>query len=144
MIVPLHGSRSRQFGDLPSEWLFEHDWISDSLGWSYGINGNLAKAPRFNRLEEFKKEDYSLWSIHLHIDQVGFVWVNLDASENPTSWEEQCNGADTQERLGVFDMDEYHYDHSWSMDGPYNWKTLIDNYNEVETSPCPSTAQKEG
>jgi phenylpropionate dioxygenase-like ring-hydroxylating dioxygenase large terminal subunit len=104
------------------------------IGWSYGLDGDLAKAPSFQVDENFKREDYCLFPIHLHIDQCGFAWVNFEASAAPTvSWEEQCAGADTQERLKDFNMDDYVYDHSWEMDGSFNWKTLIDNYNEVCT-----------
>ncbi|KAG6357524.1 hypothetical protein INS49_013401 [Diaporthe citri] len=57
---------------------------------SYSMNGNLAKAPRFDQVEGFKKEDYKLYKVHTHIDDLGFLWVNLDAAETPTfSWEEQ-------------------------------------------------------
>lgn len=58
--------------------------------------------------------------------------MNLDSSDVPEiSWEESFSQVDLQKRLAVFDMKNYRYDHSWDMDGEYNWKTLIDNYNEV-------------
>ncbi|KAK2786926.1 hypothetical protein FQN53_005872 [Emmonsiellopsis sp. PD_33] len=100
-------------------------------GWSYALNGSLAKAPRFQTLPDFKPENYSLFPVHLHIDRCGFVWINLDASEVPSvSWEDQCGAVDTQERLGLFDMKQYKYNHSWGFDAEYNWKTMVDNYNE--------------
>ncbi|OJD25592.1 hypothetical protein ACJ73_03038 [Blastomyces percursus] len=100
-------------------------------GWSYGLNGKLAKAPRFQDLAGFNAEDYSLFPIHLHVDRCGFVWVNLDAKEIPSvSWDEQCGTADVQERLGDFEMEKYSYDHSWSFEAKYNWKAMVDNYNE--------------
>lgn len=96
------------------------------------MNGNLAKAPRFDQVEGFKKEDYKLYKVHTHIDDLGFLWVNLDSAEKPTfSWEEQFGGVDKQPRLKNFDMSNYEYDHTWSMEGKFNWKTLIENYNEV-------------
>lgn len=68
----------------------------------------------------------------MHVDQRGLVWVNLDANEIPiTPWNEDFLGADTQKRLMDFDMTEYAFDHTWDMQGDYNWKTLVDNYNEV-------------
>ena len=81
----------------------------------------------------FDKKDYSLYKLHLHIDHLGFVWVNLDASPEPSvSWEEQFKEVDTQQRLQRDKMDTYVYDHTWSLDGRnFNWKTLIKNYNEV-------------
>lgn len=106
------------------------------IGWSYGIVGNFAKAPRFDQVPEFDKSQYSLYKLHLHIDAGGFIWVNLDAAKTPTiSWEEQFGGVDTQQRLQNFDMKDYVYDHTWSMDGDFNWKTLVENYNEVSFQP---------
>ncbi|PGH32959.1 hypothetical protein GX50_04241 [[Emmonsia] crescens] len=100
-------------------------------GWSYALNGKLTKAPRFQALPGFNPEDYSLFPIHLHSDRCGFVWVNLDAKEVPSvSWEEQCGAVDAQERLGAFEMEKYSYDHSWSFEAKYNWKAMVDNYNE--------------
>lgn len=62
----------------------------------------------------------------------GFVWINLDCAKDPeVKWEELFDSVDTQRRLKAFHMKNYRYDHSWDMDGEYNWKTLIDNYNEV-------------
>ncbi|KAH7007197.1 Rieske [2Fe-2S] iron-sulfur domain-containing protein [Ilyonectria destructans] len=104
-------------------------------GWSYGLKGNLAKAPRFDTVpaSQFNKDQYSLYKLHMHIDQLGFVWVNLDGSEKPSiSWEEQFKNIDTQERITkVYNMDDYEFDHTWSLDGcNFNWKTLVENYNE--------------
>lgn len=39
------------------------------LGWSYGLDGKLAKAPKFEELEEFDKNEYSLFKIHTHVDK---------------------------------------------------------------------------
>lgn len=100
-------------------------------GWSYGINGKLAKAPHFEEFSDFDKEKTGLLPIHIHIDQLGFVWVNLEASEVPTtSWSEQLDGVDQQKRFQDFDFSQYRFDHTWGMQGEYNWKTLADNYNE--------------
>lgn len=99
-------------------------------GWSYGLNGNLAKAPRFESVPTFEKENHSLFKVHVHVDGMGFVWVNLDASSRPIAWEDDFEGVDTQERVRRFDYSHYKFDHVWQMQGEYNWKTLADNYNE--------------
>lgn len=66
------------------------------------------------------------------MDKLGFVWVNMDADETPsTSWEEGFASVDEQSRLSKFDMENYNFDHQWEMLGDYNWKALADNYNEV-------------
>lgn len=99
-------------------------------GWSYGLNGKLAKAPRFDDVPGFEKENQSLFPVHVHIDALGFVWVNLDSSPTPIPWDQDFEGVDTQERFKAFDFTKYKFDHTWHMDGDYNWKTLADNYNE--------------
>lgn len=96
----------------------------------------MAKAPRFDVVPEFNNKEYGLYKVHTHIDARGFIWVNLDAAEKPTiSWEEQFEGVDTQPRLKNFDMDDYVYEYTWKMEGKFNWKTLIENYNEVSPTP---------
>ncbi|KXH69318.1 hypothetical protein CSAL01_07616 [Colletotrichum salicis] len=86
-------------------------------GWSYSMNGNLAKAPRFDQVEDFDKSEYELYKVHSHIDSSGFCWVNLDAAEKPTlSWEEQFGGVDKQPRLQNFDMSNYELDQRRTTD----------------------------
>ncbi|KAK5065418.1 hypothetical protein LTR84_001256 [Exophiala bonariae] len=107
-------------------------------GWSYGLNGKLAKAPQFQDVENFRKEENGLFPIHVRTDARGFIWVNLEASETPSqSWESILEGSDTRSRLAEFKMDDYIYDHSWSIKGAYNWKASLDNYNECYH--CPTT-----
>jgi phenylpropionate dioxygenase-like ring-hydroxylating dioxygenase large terminal subunit len=100
-------------------------------GWSYGLNGKLAKAPGYQDLQGFDKEKNGLFPIHVHIDCNGFIWVNLDAKGAPdVAWEDDLGGTDQQERYKDFNFDDYAFDHVWQMDGAYNWKILADNYNE--------------
>ncbi|KAJ5928212.1 hypothetical protein N7466_007168 [Penicillium verhagenii] len=100
-------------------------------GWSYGLNGKLAKAPGYQELEGFDKSQNGLFTIHVHVDGNGFIWVNLDSAEKPEiSWEEDFKGIDLQPRFQDFDFSEYQFDHTWEMNGDYNWKVLADNYNE--------------
>jgi phenylpropionate dioxygenase-like ring-hydroxylating dioxygenase large terminal subunit len=98
-------------------------------GWSYGLNGKLAKAPKFD-VPGFKKEEQSLFPVHIHVDAIGFIWVNLDSSPRPIPWEEDFKGVDKQQRFEQFDFTRYKFDHTWHMKGNYNWKTMADNYNE--------------
>ncbi|KAK2761406.1 hypothetical protein FQN54_001928 [Arachnomyces sp. PD_36] len=101
-------------------------------GWSYGLNGKLAKAPGYQDLDGFEKSRNGLLPIHVHIDTNGFIWVNLDSKEQPeVAWEDDLEGVDQQERLKEFNFDDdYELDHTWEMDGGYNWKILADNFNE--------------
>ena len=72
------------------------------------------------------------FSIHVKVDRMGFIWVNLDSSEVPeVPWEEDFEDIDVQPRFGVLNTnEEYEFDHEWEMTGEYNWKILADNYNE--------------
>ncbi|RHZ70299.1 hypothetical protein CDV55_104714, partial [Aspergillus turcosus] len=100
-------------------------------GWSYGLNGKLAKAPGYQDLEGFDKSKNGLLPIHVHIDANGFIWVNLDAGEKPEiAWEEDFKGMDHLPRFEYVKWDQYTFDHTWEQEGDYNWKILADNYNE--------------
>lgn len=104
-------------------------------GWSYGLDGKLAKAPRYQDIAGFDKSKNGLFGIHVHVDRLGLIWINLDAAEVPAvSWEGDFAGVDVQERLAGFNLSEYRFDHQWSQTGKFNWKTLADNYNEVSHS----------
>lgn len=98
-------------------------------GWSYGIDGKLAKAPRYDDMENFDKSKNGLFRIHCRVDAVGFVWVNLDSSDNPEPWEKEFANIDTQERYNKYNFDDYVFDHEWKSDGVLNWKLASDNYN---------------
>ncbi|CAI7606617.1 unnamed protein product [Penicillium discolor] len=72
-----------------------------------------------------------LFPAHVHIDRNGFVWVNLDASETPeVAWKDDFEGVDEQPRFEHYNFEEYNFDHTWDMEGEFNWKILADNYNE--------------
>lgn len=96
------------------------------------MDGRLAKAPKYQDIAGFDKSKNSLFGIHVHVDTLGFIWINFDAADEPeVSWTEDFAGVDVQERLAGFDPSEYRFDHQWSQTGKFNWKTLADNYNEV-------------
>ncbi|KAJ5503728.1 hypothetical protein N7463_006602 [Penicillium fimorum] len=118
-------------------------------GWSYGLNGKLAKAPGYQDLEGFDKSKNGLLPIHVHIDVNGFVWVNLDASEKPEiSWEDDFKGIELQPRFEGFNFEDYNFDHTSEMSEEYNWKILADNYNKslglyaVDTNDGKSTTEE--
>lgn len=103
-------------------------------GWSYGLKGNLAKAPGYEEMEGFDKTQNGLWRVNVHIDRKGFVWVNMDAACE-LAWEDDFEGVDAQPRMNVFNFEAYKFDHTWNMTGNFNWKALADNYNECYHCP---------
>ncbi|OQU98527.1 Rieske [2Fe-2S] domain-containing protein [Cladophialophora immunda] len=105
-------------------------------GWSYALDGKLAKAPKYDELEDFDKAQNGLFPIHVRVDACGFIWVNLDSSETPeVPWEQDFDGVDIQERYMVYNFDDYILDHEYKLDGAYNWKILADNFNECYHCP---------
>lgn len=100
-------------------------------GWSYGLDGKLAKAPGYQDLVGFDKSQNSLFPIHVHIDVNGFIWINMDGKAVPeVDWQDDFEGSDTQARLQQFNWDDYEFDHHWEIAANYNWKIAADNYNE--------------
>lgn len=99
-------------------------------GWSYGLNGKLAKAPGYQELDGFDKDKNSLFPIHLHIDENGFIWVNFDSKPVPELAWEDSEAADQQAELEDINFEDYIFDHTWEQKGEFNWKLLADNYNK--------------
>ena len=59
-------------------------------GWSYGLSGRLAKAPGYQDLQGFNKDQNSLFPVHVHIDHQGFIWINMDAKAVPeVAWDDE-------------------------------------------------------
>ncbi|KAK7403928.1 hypothetical protein QQX98_010298 [Neonectria punicea] len=85
----------------------------EEAGWSYGLGGKLAKAPRFETMPSFVKENNGLFKVHVHVNARGFVWVNLEAADKPSiPWNAEFDGSDTQARLGEFNMDDFSFGHA--------------------------------
>ncbi|KAJ5581236.1 hypothetical protein N7450_007537 [Penicillium hetheringtonii] len=101
------------------------DWVRyDAAGYEFVV----AKDHQ-GEIKAFLSDQLS--PVHVHLDRNGFVWVNLDASETPeVAWKDDFEGADEQPRFQYYNFDEYNFDHTWDMEGDFNWKILADNYNE--------------
>jgi phenylpropionate dioxygenase-like ring-hydroxylating dioxygenase large terminal subunit len=101
------------------------DWVPyDAAGYEFVI----AKDHRGN-IKALLSKDLS--PVHTHIDRNGFVWVNLDSSETPeVAWKDDFDGVDEQPRFQYYNFEDYVFDHTWDMEGEFNWKILADNYNE--------------
>ncbi|KZM18913.1 uncharacterized protein EKO05_0006678 [Ascochyta rabiei] len=92
-------------------------------GWSYGLNGKLAKAPGYQEMN-LDKDQNSLFRCHTKIDRNGFIWINLDAKESPeVSWEERSDSFDAQNQHQQIDFDEYKFETELKKEGcRFNWK----------------------
>lgn len=112
-------------------------------GWSYGLNGKLAKAPGYQDLPDFDKSKNNLFPIHTHVDKNGFIWINLDADEKPEiAWSDDFADVDEQVSFSGSDWSDFAFDHSWDIDGEYNWKILADSYNSSAATGGDSTTDQ--
>lgn len=105
-------------------------------GWSYNTDGKLTKAPHFDQaVEGFKKEENSLFPINTHVTEQGLVFVNFcnRDSEDFIQFDDWFEGLTNE--LNEFDFEDYEYHMSYELDGQFNWKTLMDGYQECYHCP---------
>lgn len=103
-------------------------------GWSYNTDGKLTKAPHFDNVEGFKKEENSLFPIKTHVTSQGLVFVNFcNDPEQLIEFDEWYKGLSSE--LDEFDFTDYEYHMSYELDGQFNWKTLMDGYQECYHCP---------
>lgn len=103
-------------------------------GWSYNTDGKLTKAPHFEQVEGFNKDENSLFPIKTHVTPQGLVFVNFSNDpEQFVEFDEWFQGLTTE--LGEFDFSDYEYHMSYELDGQFNWKTLMDGYQECYHCP---------
>lgn len=89
-------------------------------------------------MDKAEKEQNGLFKIHTKIDTNGFIWINMDSNKVPeVPWEEHFEGVDIQERYNTMNFDDYELDHTYELQGDFNWKALQDNFNECYH--CPTT-----
>lgn len=104
-------------------------------GWSYNSDGKLIKAPQFNDVEGFKKEENSLFPIKTHVTEQGLVFVNFNSDESDNFIQFDDWFAGLNEEMNEFDFSDYEYHMSYELDGQFNWKTLMDGYQECYHCP---------
>lgn len=102
-------------------------------GWSYDTNGLLKKAPHFDNIEGFDPAANSLYEIKTHVSRQGLVFINFDNTENAVPFEEFFAGL--EDEMDEFDFGDYEYHMSYELDGQFNWKTLMDGYQECYHCP---------
>lgn len=105
-------------------------------GWSYNSDGKLTKAPHFENVEGFLKDENSLFPIKTHVTHHGLVFVNFCSSDDTPGYlpfDQFYEGLKLE--LDEFDFSDYEYHMSYELDGQFNWKTLMDGYQECYHCP---------
>lgn len=105
--------------------------------WVYRLDGQLARAPHTEHLEEFKTEDICLDQIQVE-EFCGFIYVNLDP--DAASLSDQSEDLETEIRHWAPDIDQLTFGHRLTYKIKSNWKNVVDNF--LECYHCP-TAHKD-
>ncbi len=91
-------------------------------GWSYGLNGKLAKAPGYQEMN-LDKEQNGLFRCHTKVDGNGFIWINLDAKLVPEIPFEEHFDAYTQAKPSDINFDDYSFGFEFKQENiKWNWK----------------------
>ncbi|MGI3185406.1 aromatic ring-hydroxylating oxygenase subunit alpha [Nioella aestuarii] len=105
--------------------------------WVYRLNGQLARAPHTETLEEFNAGDICLDQVQVE-EFCGFVFVNLDHTAAPLA--QQAGNLQTEIRHWAPDIERLTFGHRLTYDIRSNWKNVVDNF--LECYHCP-TAHKD-
>jgi phenylpropionate dioxygenase-like ring-hydroxylating dioxygenase large terminal subunit len=88
-------------------------------GWSYDTKGHLIKAPEFENVAEFDKENNGLWEVKTEVRE-GMVCINFDAGRDIESMS-PAEGETMLRRWGVAMMQCVV---DWKIEASVNWKSL--------------------
>lgn len=88
-------------------------------GWSYDSRGKLIKAPEFEGVPGFDKEQNGLWELKTEI-RAGMVFVNFDARSDV----ESVSLGGSEDALKRWDTGSMRYVASWKTEAPVNWKSF--------------------
>ena len=105
--------------------------------WVYKLDGQLARAPHTEHLEDFSIDGICLDQVQVE-EFCGFVFVNLDPKA--ASLSEQSGDLETEIRYWAPDIGQLTFGHRLTYDIKSNWKNVVDNF--LECYHCP-TAHKD-
>lgn len=102
-------------------------------GWSYNTEGKLHKAPQFQNVEGFDPDANGLYEIKCHVTKQGLIFINFDNTDTAVPFDTFFKGLENE--MSEYDFDDYEYHMSYELDGEFNWKTLMDGYQECYHCP---------
>ncbi len=100
--------------------------------WSYGLDGQLNRAPHTENLDAFATQDICLDKVQVE-EFCGFVYVNLDPFAS--SLASQTGELENEIRHWAPDVDQLTFGHRLTYDIQSNWKNVVDNF--LECYHCP-------
>ncbi len=94
--------------------------------WTFEIDGSLRKAPKFDDLEDFCRNDYPLYSVTLR-ESDGLIFFNMG---NDMMSLDNRRVERLHQVLSEYPLNQYSYHSSKTFEISCNWKTWIENYQE--------------
>ncbi|KAJ4194776.1 hypothetical protein NW755_002193 [Fusarium falciforme] len=101
-------------------------------GWSYDTTGQLTKAPQFDNVPGFEKSQNGLFAIHTRVDDGGFLYINMSASEPAGGELSHMNK--TSQLAGI--TQSSHFIDSWEVQGNFNWKVIAKDTQHTFQTPA--------
>ncbi len=95
-------------------------------GWSYGLDGQLQRAPHMADVANFKPEKIQLYSVLLET-WGGFIFINLNPSPGATFGDHIAQTAHNFRRYPLSDL---RIAKTIRYEVNANWKVICENYNE--------------
>lgn len=94
-------------------------------GWSYDTKGKLTKAPKFDDIPSFKREENNLYQIWVKTDDNGFVFINFqgDWSVQDPDTRGLAEFANSSKISFASSMVDF-----WQAEGEFNWKLASKYY----------------
>lgn len=87
-------------------------------GWCYDTKGKLVKAPQFDNIEGFDKNSNSLYEIKTKVDKIGFLYINLNTSDDERDTTPSVTKLGRPSRINPTSRFLY----SCELKGKFNWK----------------------
>lgn len=100
--------------------------------WSYGLDGQLIKAPHTESLADFDVKSITLDAVQVE-EFGGFIYVNLDRNAAPLHV--QAGGLGAEIKQWAPDVGDLTFAHRLTYDIKSNWKNVVDNF--LECYHCP-------
>ena len=105
-------------------------------GWSYDTKGALIRAPEFEKVATFRREENGLISVRLQTSLHGLVFVNFSSNSADLDLD-----TDALERVlpGGLISPSAHLIHEVEVDGAFNWKVLATKSFNGDAGRLPKT-----
>ncbi len=98
--------------------------------WTYGLDGSLIGAPLMKDVEDFNKEEFPLYAVHLQLWE-GFIFLNLAKSSEKF----EQTFAPLHHKFDRWNLPILKPARRISYDLKANWKFIFQNYNECYHCP---------